>query len=115
LGEGKRDFAGEVYVVYGGEAGDQGVFDLGSLNGSNGFTITGKTVNAALGRVVSGAGDINGDGLSDILIGSSDCGRDDAGGASFVVFGSTHVFPGDDRYEARSVSSGCVRIPALRR
>ncbi len=79
----------------GNEAGDQDTFDLGSLNESDGFTITGKAVSGGFGNAVSGAGDVNGDGLSDIFIGGSGKSRDAEGGAKFVVFGSTDAIPAE--------------------
>lgn len=64
--------------------------DLSGLNGSDGFAIAGL-VGSGLGAWVDGGGDLNGDGLSDIVLGAPDArGRD---GQSIVVFGSTDPFP----------------------
>jgi hypothetical protein len=66
-------------------------FALASLDGSNGFVLTGSTSNDFSGLSVSGAGDVNGDGFADLIIGAS--GADPAGnseaGVSYVVFGSS--------------------------
>src|SRR5205807_49565 len=66
---------------------------LGSLNGQNGFKLDGENNNDHSGYSVSAAGDINGDGHADLLIGaychlySSGCGT----GRSYVVFGGPEV------------------------
>ena len=56
-----------------------------SLDGSNGFASTGHY---DLGYSVDGAGDINGDNISDIIVGSPDSAQ------SYVIFGSKNDFPG---------------------
>ncbi|NBC34352.1 MAG: hypothetical protein GVY13_16870 [Alphaproteobacteria bacterium] len=86
--------AGASYVVFGSSAGFGATLDLADLDGTNGFTLNGKDAGDQAGRVVSGAGDINGDGIDDLIIRAPDAdpmGRDDAG-ESYVVFGSTTGF-----------------------
>ena len=62
---------GRSYVVFGGSGvGSSGVFDLSSLNGINGFKLDGENNNDGSGYSVSVAGDINGDGYADLLIGA---------------------------------------------
>ena len=46
------------------------IFCLSSLNGANGFKLDGETNNDQSGCSVSAAGDINGDGHADLLIGA---------------------------------------------
>ncbi|NJN88613.1 MAG: cadherin-like domain-containing protein [Leptolyngbyaceae cyanobacterium SL_7_1] len=84
--------AGKSYVVFGGVGvGAQGSLSLSTLNGSNGFLINGIDTADRSGTSVSSAGDINGDGIDDLIIGA--VGGDPAGkngaGESYVVFGST--------------------------
>ena len=51
--------------------------NLSSLNGSNGFQISGEAANDRSGRSVASAGDVNGDGFDDLIIGA--CGADPNG------------------------------------
>ncbi len=67
--------------------------ELSSLNGSNGFVINGIDAGDQSGVAVSSAGDINGDGVDDLLIGAlrgDPNGTTDAG-ESYVVFGGPGV------------------------
>lgn len=83
-----RSEAGISYVVFGRNTRFPASFDLNSLNGSNGFAIIGAEAGDRHGMSVSAAGDVNGDGVDDFIIGSdaSPNGRTQAG-QSFVVFG----------------------------
>jgi hypothetical protein len=80
--------AGESYVVFG--KADSASVDLASL-GSGGFRIDGIDTNDFSGSSVSGAGDVNGDGLADLIVGAS--GADPGGvsfaGESYVVFSAS--------------------------
>ncbi len=81
----------ETYVVFGSDTGLPSLLDLGDLDGTNGFTILGSRV-----RSLSGAGDVNGDGIDDILIGnaSSDLNGVNAG-TTYVIFGKNVSEAGD--------------------
>ena len=62
---------GRSYVVFGGPGvGKTGALLLSSLNGSNGFKLDGENNNDYSGYSVSAAGDINGDGHADVVIGA---------------------------------------------
>ena len=69
-------------------------FELSDLNGANGFVLNGVSATDYSGASVSIAGDINGDGIDDLVIGApyASTGADYAG-ASYVVFGSDQGFP----------------------
>jgi hypothetical protein len=81
--------AGESYVVFGKTSGAAiDLFDVQA--GTGGFVINGVDAFDLSGAPVSGAGDVNGDGLADLIVGA--VGDDPNGtysGASFVVFGKT--------------------------
>ncbi|MEM8714375.1 MAG: integrin alpha, partial [Cyanobacteria bacterium P01_G01_bin.4] len=64
------DESGESYVVFGSSSGLSTTFELSSLNGSNGFILRGIDESDQSGRSISGAGDINGDGVDDLIIGA---------------------------------------------
>ena len=81
---------GASYVIFGSSEGFDTNFDLSDLNGSNGFVIEGNETLSFFGFSVSGAGDINGDGLADIIIGApgAEVNNQAGVGKSYVVFGS---------------------------
>jgi len=64
---------GSVRVVFGPTQGNNGVLNVVSLNGATGFAINGD------GPHTSAAGDVNADGIADVIIGSAN--------GSYVVFG----------------------------
>jgi hypothetical protein len=87
--------AGEAYVIFGkagggwgAEVGGRQVLDLTNLSPTDGFIIQGDVANDLLGISVSSAGDVNGDGIDDIIVGAN--GGDDGGsaaGEAYVIFG----------------------------
>ncbi len=77
---------GRAYVVFGGpRVGNSGLFSLANLNGKNGFKLDGESIGDLSGSAVSQAGDINGDGIGDIVIGAYN--HSSGTGRSYVVFG----------------------------
>ncbi|MGF1455527.1 MAG: hypothetical protein ACFB6R_09145 [Alphaproteobacteria bacterium] len=87
---GTRDGAGESYVVFGG-TGLGPTVDLSALDGVNGFVVAGADTGDGSGGAVSGAGDVNGDGIDDIIIGGDSVGGTVLFGSS--AFGSTGAAP----------------------
>ena len=78
---------GAAIVVRG--ARRHGIVRLGRL-GRAGFKLTGRDRSADTGYAVDGGGDVNGDGLSDVIVGAPQGNRtpfNTAGGGAFVVFG----------------------------
>lgn len=80
--------AGITYIVFGGPAPDP-VFNVGALDGANGFRVDGLAAGDQSGRIVSSAGDINNDGVDDFIIGAfaTDPNGVSNAGSVYVVFG----------------------------
>ncbi|MDZ7750539.1 MAG: Ig-like domain-containing protein [Gammaproteobacteria bacterium] len=102
--------AGESYVVFGHAGGFAASVDLGALDGSDGFVLTGIDLNDYSGRSVSGAGDVNGDGIDDLLIGAhyADPNGNSTAGESYVVFGRAGGFGTSINLGALDGSDGFV-------
>jgi len=85
--------SGSAYVVFGKEDGHDATFDLGDVDGSNGFALFGVDEDDTAGWSVSGAGDVNGDGFDDVIVGASNADPNDTKtGASYVFFGKADGF-----------------------
>ena len=106
-----RDKAGDSYVVF-GHAGDFAAeIDLAAVAaGNGGFVIRGEGANDISGQSVSSAGDINGDGFADLIIGAE--GADgpnnsrDGTGASYVLFGHAGGFAAEIDLAAVAAGNG---------
>ena len=85
---------GVVYVIYGKESGFNSTFNVGSLDGQNGFILKADLPTGYLGESVNYAGDVDGDGIDDLIIGASftDIGNLSNAGQSYVLFGKTGKF-----------------------
>ena len=84
---------GAAFVVYGSRDGFDKVIDLGALDGTNGFKIAGAVSGDETGYSVSSAGDINGDGFVDLLVGAPEADPNGvASGATYVVLGKDGGF-----------------------
>ena len=103
LGDDAGTDAGEAYVVFGSGSGfgvpvtisgvTRQVIDLTSLSSTQGFVIKASTAADHLGNSVSAAGDMNGDGFDDIIVGAPDNDSDGAdSGIAYVVFGTASGF-----------------------
>ena len=112
---GGRFHAGESYVIFGRDTAATGDFpaelelsSLASGAGSVGFVVNGIDADDWSGRSVSGAGDVNGDGVADIIVGAS--GADPGGrvqaGESYVVFGRTDT----DQDGVHDAADNCLAI-----
>ncbi len=86
-------YSGSSYVVFGKASGFSVTMDLSSLDGDNGFRLDGVAEDDVSGRLVSNAGDVNGDGFDDVIVGAhlaDPNGR--YSGSSYVVFGKASGF-----------------------
>jgi hypothetical protein len=80
---------GAAYVIFGKASGFVETFDVRSLMGTDGFKISGVEFGDYAGLSVSGAGDVNGDGFSDLVVGArlKYSNPDPFAGAAYVIFG----------------------------
>jgi len=93
---GGNSVAGESYLVFGKADGTPvNLSDVAAGNG--GFVINGISPGDFSGQSVSGAGDVNGDGVPDLLVGAhgADPGGNSGAGESYVVFGPSSSCPWD--------------------
>src|SRR5688572_15626163 len=60
--------------------------DLSSLDGTNGFKLSGVAASEQSGYSVASAGDVNGDGFDDMIVGAP------GASTSYVVFGKASGF-----------------------
>ena len=64
------DYSGASYVVFGKASGFAANIDLSTLDGSNGFKLSGAAADDQSGISVASAGDVNGDGFADLIVGA---------------------------------------------
>ncbi len=87
------EYSGSSYVVFGKAAGFDAQMNLSNLDGHNGFRLDGENEGDFSGRSVSSAGDVNGDGFGDLIIGSPHASSNGyQSGSNYVVFGKASGF-----------------------
>ena len=82
--------AGEAYVIYGQSGSGRSLVDLSALTASEGFIIQGDAEGDQAGYSVSAAGDVNNDGIADLIVGARR--GDDGGrwaGEAYVIYGQS--------------------------
>jgi len=105
---------GETFVILGKDDGFGGSIDLSTLDGDNGFRLTGFEDGAQSGRALASAGDVNGDGFGDLFIGAPMA--DGAGsnrGESYVVYGKADGFDATVNLATLDGSTGFKLVGAL--
>ncbi|MEH1864682.1 MAG: hypothetical protein V7K69_06655, partial [Nostoc sp.] len=85
--------SGESYVVFGSKDRFSARLHVSNLNGTNGFAINGINQDDDSDRSVSNAGDVNGDGIDDLIISAPSANTNGSdSGQCYVVFGSRGGF-----------------------
>ena len=89
-GFGQSPFAnrGAVFVVYGSRSAFPAVFELADLDPSTGQWAVGVSSRDVLGSALDAAGDVNGDGIDDFIVGAREAG---VGGEAYVIFGGDGI------------------------
>jgi hypothetical protein len=84
--------AGRAYVIFGKDDGDPvALVDIAAGSGG-GFVLLAGIPGIAAGSSVAGAGDVDGDGLGDVLVGAPLAGASTQG-AAYLVFGTGDTLP----------------------
>ncbi|ALQ50858.1 integrin alpha [Nitrosomonas ureae] len=99
--------SGSSYIVFGKASGIDATVDLSDLDGNDGFRLDGEERYDRAGSAVSTAGDVNGDGFDDVIVGAF--GADSNGsnsGSSYVVFGKASGFDAAMNLSALDGSNG---------
>src|SRR5262245_43296689 len=95
-----RHWAGDSYAVFGKASGFAAQINLADVAaGTGGFVLHGQDADDYSGWRVASAGDINGDGFDDFIIGARNADGFgnflDKAGDSYVVFGKASSFPAE--------------------
>ena len=109
--QGDLEAFGAAYVVFGSASGFPADFDLGSLDGTNGFEIAGLTASDNAGWSVAGIGDFDGDGLDDVAVGTRDGqfftnNGSVPNGEAYVIFGDASGYGGSVSATALNGANG---------
>ncbi|PWU05370.1 MAG: hypothetical protein C5B43_03445 [Verrucomicrobia bacterium] len=92
---GANNGAGESYLIFGNKKGFPQIFNLSSLNGTNGVIFEGIHSHELSGFAVGGGIDVNGDGFKDVMIGAPGAAGagSDSIGRTYVAFGGQSGWP----------------------
>ncbi|MAL97468.1 MAG: hypothetical protein CL583_03365 [Alteromonadaceae bacterium] len=99
--------SGAVWVVYGRPGSTRANINLGTFGIADGFRIIGFDSNETLGTASSMSGELNGDGLDDIVLGAGDSNEGAlSGGAIYVIWGKAQATRSDIWLSSLSSSDG---------
>ena len=99
-------YAGQAYVIFGKAGTTRSTIDLGAFASSDGFRIRGDDDYDYAGVSVSSAGDINNDGLDDLIVGAPGAGGEIYPGAAYVIFGKAGTTRSDIDVTSLSATDG---------
>ena len=85
--------SGAVYIAYGSDTPFTSDFELSSIDSLTGFTVKSIDQNDQIGSSLA-TGDINGDGIDDLIIGSTNAGAGSATGPGhvYIIFGKNTTY-----------------------
>ncbi|MBY0336505.1 MAG: FG-GAP-like repeat-containing protein [Acetobacteraceae bacterium] len=88
-----RDVSGSAYLIFGRATGLADI-DLAALDPAQGVRFDGAAADDETGISVAAAGDVNGDGLADMLVGAWEAGTNGrlSSGSAYLLFGRTTGF-----------------------
>ncbi len=112
-GDGYADIIIGAPVYTNGESGEGGAFvyqgSASGLSATAAWTTESNQANASLGTAVATAGDVNGDGYDDVVVGSPDYTNSEAGeGAAFAFQGSSTGLSTSADWTAESNQAGAA-------
>lgn len=84
-------FSGRSYILFGKAANFSATVEVSSLTGNDGWRLDSSIPFEGVGTSVSGAGDVNGDGFDDVIVGAGGAGgfNGTTAAATYVVFGKS--------------------------
>ncbi len=101
-----QSYGATLHVVFGSGVDDPlpATIDGDSLNGANGLRLIGPSTYSGVGVSVASAGDVNGDGFDDLIIGTRFLSVESPDGSSYELVGGAYVVFGSDQAFASTIA-----------